>query len=319
MATWKYYDQRKLKIFTLKRFLYVLDYKKKDFDLIVKNKDQHYIKVKKMKRDGINYREIYKPDSQLKSLLKSINKRILAKGHFPTTIHCGPKGRSIVTATKYHKNFTHHVSLDINAFFDKVTMNATNIALKNAGFNERVANIIIQASIEDNRLPQGFPTSSILSALVISISLEDFYKIFDKKMIILSVYADDILLSSNNKEVLTDAEKYIEKNLKSVGLELNKDKRTIGKKGSKFLWLGLQINPWVTIPREKMVRLQKEAYEYKTQGILPNDFKPKKKGDIKKQWKKSVKGKIQFAKMTNRNKLQQKILKNLNSKEFKNI
>jgi hypothetical protein len=308
---WKYYDQRKLNIFTFKRFLYVLGYKNKDFKLIVENKNKHYIKVKKIKRDGINYREIYKPDIHFKQLLKNINKKILTKGHFPTTIHCGPKGRSIMTATKYHKNFNHHISLDINNFFDKVTKNITGEALKNAGFNKCVANLIIQASVEDNRLPQGFPTSSILSALVISLSLIDFYKSFNKNLIILSVYADDILLSSDNHEILINAEKYIEKKLKDIGLELNKDKKVVGKKGSKFLWLGLQINPWVTVPREKMIQLQKDVYRYKTQGILPDSFKPKKKGDVNEQWKKSVRGKIQFAKMTNKNKLQNNILKNI--------
>lgn len=312
MTPWKYIDVKKLDLFTKKKFLFVIKHSNSDFQSIVNNKALYYKKDKKLKSDGVNYREIYMPDYRLKSLLKKVNVKILSSLSFPSFVHCGPQGRSIVTATRPHKNFLHHVSLDVDSFFDSVSKSVTKKSLVKAGFNVCIVDLIIDASVEDNRLPQGFPTSSLLSALVVSQSLEGFYTKFNKDEIVVSVYADDILLSSNDVDLLNLAEGFIKVNLQKVGLSLNDAKKATGKRGEKFQWLGLQIHPWVTLPREKLKRLQRDVYIYKTTGIIPKSFKPRKPTkSIKASWKKSMKGKVQFSQMIAKNHLQSKIKKML--------
>lgn len=304
---WQYLNLSEVTVFTEKNFLYLVDIKKRDFLILKNDKASHYNIVRKLKKDGVRYREIYMPDRELKRLLKKINKKILSLIHFPNYVHCGPRNRSISTAVVGHKDYKYHLSLDIDSFFDNITCNVTKKALSDIGFNDMLVNLITSVAVEDNKLPQGFPTSSLLSALVISRSLNDFYKFHTKGNIKLSVYADDILISSGDQCLLKEAEGYIAKQLKGVGLTLNSNKREIGKKGAKFRWLGLQMHPWVTYPREKLSKLQKDVYRYKMHGILPQDFRQKKKGDLEKQWKESINGKVQFAKMISSNKLQDKI------------
>ncbi|MCW3110920.1 MAG: Retron-type RNA-directed polymerase [Segetibacter sp.] len=307
--SWQYNNSTKLpRIYTKKSFLYLVGIKNKDFIHLIERKDLHYKKDRKIKSDGLRFREIYKPDRSLKFLLKKISRRYLSKLNYPPFAHCGPLGRSILTACKGHNKFTYHISLDIDCFFDKVSKEVTENILIKVGVRKVVAKLITDIAVENNQLPQGFPTSSLLSTLVISFVLQDFYSNFEKSKILLSVYADDILISSDDEIIVAAAEEFITEKLKGVGLSLN-SKKDIGKNGSRFRWLGLQIYPWVTIPRENLKKLQKEVYTHKILGIIPKDFKPKRKGILKNQWKQSVKGKIAFAQSINSNKLLKRISK----------
>jgi hypothetical protein len=308
--SWHYCKSKEFpKIFTEKGFFFVIKIKKKDFYKFCNNKNNFYKKEKIIKKDGIRYREIYKPNIELKKILQKINKKYLSKIDFPFFIHCGPKGRSIVTAAKKHNIYNYHLSLDIDSFFDNIKKDTLKNTLEKIGLNRNIINLICDISIEDDKAPQGFPTSPLLSALVISVALENFYSFFNKEEILLSVYADDILISSNNKNKLNEAEIYIKEQFKLVGLSLNSTKREFGQKGTSFKWLGLQIHPWVSIPRRNLVILQKQVYEYKNKNIIPNDFKSKKTGNRKEKFEQHIKGKLLFIKSVNKNKLTDKIAK----------
>ena len=179
-----------------------------------------------------------------------------------------------------------------------------------------MAAAILEASVEDNRLPQGFPTSPVLAALTISYVLQDFYQSFANDKILLSVYADDILLSSNDEALIWTAKKYIASKLKSVGLSLN-SKESYAKNGQQFTWLSLQVYPWVTLPRKVQLALEKRVYEYKTYGIVPTDFVPKKplkkNQSLASAWEESLKGRAVFFKSVSTNRVTDKALGRLKS------
>lgn len=307
--SWQYHTKDFPSVYTERSFLFLIGFKKKDFLEIITNKASYYTKIKKAKKDPAQYREIYSPSIELKNLLKRINKRFLSKIKYPAFIHCGPKGRSILTAAKGHRDYGYHLSLDIEAFFDRITAETAIKSLARAGIHKSVSATIIAAAIEDDRLPQGFPTSACLSALVISTVLEDFQEKIGRN-ILFSIYADDILISADTKELVFQAKELIVERISKIGLKLN-DKEFFAKKGEKFTWLGLNIHPWVHIPREKLIELQKAVYEYKSSGVVPMDYKPKGTENIRKQWRKSVRGKILFAKYINHNRLMDKTLKGL--------
>lgn len=308
---WRYRNHEFPEVYTPKKFCYAIGTRETDFRRVSSMKSLHYKKEQKLKSDGIRYRDIYKPDYELKSILKRINRKYLSKLNFPPFVHCGPKGRSIITATRGHNRFRYHLSLDIDSFFDRVSMAAVSGALNRIGIVRKVTETVISACVEDNRLPQGFPTSPLLSALVLSCSLEGFYVEAIRGEVLLSIYADDILVSANSTQLLNEAKEFIENKIGSIGLSLNPVKEQFGEMGKKFSWLGLNIHPWASIPREKLLSLQKEVYEYKLTGEIPVGFKPKKRGNPKKLWRKSVKGKVVFARSINKNKLVSKTLRTL--------
>ncbi len=270
---------------------------------MLKNKGNFYSKEKVFKKNGIDFREIYRPKADLKLLLKKVNKKYLSGFNFPSFVHCGPAKKSIVTAAKGHEKFNHHISLDIIAFFDRVTKDTVEKTLRERGVKKNVIKTLTDLVVEDNRLPQGFPTSPLLSAMVISCALKSFCNMFPRENILLSVYADDLLLSSEDLKLLKSAEEYIKEKLSLLGLVLNDSKKIAGKKGSRFTWLGLQIHPWINLPRKNLQDLQKKAHLYRTKKIIPNDFKrdKNKKTKTKTQWKESMRGKITFARYINGN------------------
>ena len=301
------------KIYTEKSFLYLVNSKKVTVNKLTQDKGAYYTKVKKIKKDRVSFREIYKPKKELKIVLKKINRKYLSRFMFLPFIHCGPKGRSIVTAARSHNKYNFHLSLDIESFFDRITVPVTTNVLLQKGVHKNIVKIITNLCCEDNKLPQGFPTSSLLSALVLDSIFSDFYKKFNKREIMISIYADDILLSSNDTGFLEEAETYIKEILVTVGLTLNDLKRDLGRKGSKFYWLGLQLHPWISFSRKYLTNLQREVYRFKTEGILPEGFKPKKpkKTSLLKQWEEATLGRIVFIKSIQSNKLVNKIERDL--------
>ncbi len=301
------------RVFTEKALLYLVGIKRKDFQELTANKSLFYKVDKEPKKDG-SFREIYKPHWKLKILLRKLNNRVLSRLSLPEFVHCGPAGKSIVSAARGHSNFQYHLSLDVKSFFDSVSEETTSDTLRNVGINKEVTATLIKACVENNRLPQGFPTSPFLAALIISYTLQDFYLSFDRESIFLSIYADDMLLSSNNEKLIWEAKKYIQDRIKKAGLQLN-TKESFARNGEQFTWLSLKIYPWVTLPRVEQLVLEKKIYDYKMTGVVPPDFVPKKplkKGqNLRDVWEESLKGKVVFARSISHNQLMNKALKNL--------
>lgn len=318
---WVYRTALFPRVFTEKAFLYLIGTKRREFLELTGNKSLFYKIDKEPKKSG-GFREIYKPRWKLKVLLRKINSRILSRLNFPDFVHCGPSGKSIVTAAKKHNKFEFHLSLDIKSFFDKVSEKTTSGILRKIGVNKEITQTIVKAAVENDRLPQGFPTSPLLATLVVSYILQNFYSVFDREKMLISVYADDILVSSDDEEMIWGAKKYIEEEINNVGLKLN-SKECFAKNGEQFTWLSLRIYPWVTLPRKELLSIEKVIYEYKETGVVPPDFKPKKLPkkpyDIRELWEESIKGKIVFAKSVSHTKLADKTLKKLDPIKAKKI
>lgn len=301
------------RVFTEKALLYLVGTKRREFLELTENKSLFYKIDKEPKKNG-GFRDIYKPHWRLKILLRKINSRVLSKLNFPDFVHCGPSGRSIVTAARGHNKFKFHLSLDIKSFFDKVSEKTTSDILRKIGVNKEITTTIVRVAVEHDRLPQGFPTSPLLATLVVSYVLQDFHSAFDRKKMLISIYADDILISSDDEEMIWRAKKYIEDEIDNVGLSLN-TKECFAKNGEQFTWLSLQVYPWVTLPRKELLSIEKIIYKYKETGIVPLDFRPKKiprkPYDIRELWEESIKGKVIFAKSVSHTKLADKTLRKL--------
>ncbi len=83
---WQYRTRDFPQIYTPKSFFFLTKIKPRVYFEIVSNKSAHYQKEKKLKSDGIRFREIYKPDYVLKTVLKNVNKKYISKINFPRFI-----------------------------------------------------------------------------------------------------------------------------------------------------------------------------------------------------------------------------------------
>lgn len=309
LMTWNYRRTKIARVFTARHFLHLIRYKKKLFEKTIGEKEGSYTTYLKKKKAG-GYREIFVPNQQLKRLQQAVHKNILQEINFALFVHCGPRGRGVSSAIKGHERYKCHQSLDIEGFFDNVTPNSLRVALKRVGFNAKIISLIVTVASTRNKLPQGFPTSALLSALVMNVALEDFYKIFGPRGVLLSAYSDDLLLSSDDMSAIVDAKKYIEEKLARFALKLN-SKGSPAKNGKDFSWLGLRVYPRAVVPKKVLRELERALYRYKVYGEVPAALPPQSKENTRKIWESKLRGKVVYAESVSKNQLVGKARKHL--------
>ena len=212
--------------------------------------EDRYTVFKIPKASG-GFRTLEAPDAELKSLQIDI-KNFLQKDckllcH--NAVHSYVKGRNCKTAIEAHQaKHTHwFLKLDIKNFFDncndtKLFEMLTHIyplcnLYYDCGYQlERM----IKACMYHGALPQGAPTSPILSNLFLlqaDVLLTDMYK-----EMCYTRYADDILISSTKEMQWKDIETEINFVLEQYGLELKTAKTRYGSNHGSNWNLGLMYN-----------------------------------------------------------------------------
>ena len=211
------------------------------------------------KRNG-GTRQIAAPYPSLLFIQKWIYKNILlpttnlqesAKGFIP--------GLSIVDNASPHLNHKQILKMDIKDFFPSIKINRIVKIFKKLGYYNRIAYTLASLCCKDRCLPQGAPTSPILSNIVmrhIDARIAGLAKHFN---ITYTRYADDLTFSGECIPV--NFIKYITSIIEEGGFIINSNKtRLIGKNARKII-TGVSITSGkVTIPKYLKRRLRQEAY-----------------------------------------------------------
>lgn len=203
-------------------------------------------------------------------------KKLLDKIPVSPFTHAYVKGRSTITSCLPHVGKKFILKLDIKSFFECITHKNLTANL----FEGDAANYIFN-SIEHDRLdvkdkvvklfeelrkwcflprteypdgeyflPQGFITSPVISNIYMiktDWGIAKFvYKHYQAEY---TRYADDILISSDSKEILSKGVEAIETFLKTVFLKLNKRKTRFMRNGTPKKALGLSFEKKLNVPR----------------------------------------------------------------------
>jgi len=148
----------------------------------------------------------------------------------PYFYHLKPGGH--VAAVKSHLNDKFFTRADLRKFFNHVTRKKLTRSLGGIGIAyESVLYIVENSTVLDEEaskrhVPFGFVQSPLLATLALHKSaLGRFLKKVAKSgTITLSVYMDDILLSSNSKDELHDAIKELQQACSSANFSINSEK-----------------------------------------------------------------------------------------------
>ncbi len=117
--------------------------------------------------------------------------------------HAFRQGFSIVTNAKVHRNRRYVLNLDLKDFFPSLNFGRVRgFFLKNNAFllSPKAATIIAQIACHNGRLPQGSPCSPVLSELLTHFLDIRLATLARKYQCTYSRYADDLTLSTNQKE-----------------------------------------------------------------------------------------------------------------------
>jgi len=241
--------------------------------------DSYYISFDIPKKNG-GIRHIHAPISDLKIIQKKLSEALwehqetiwAEKGINPNISHAFEKGKSIISNAKIHRNKRLLLNVDLENFFDSFHFGRVRGYFnKNNDFQLpiEVATVIAQLSCYNGSLPQGAPSSPIITNYICQIFDFRVLAIAKRFKLDYTRYADDLTFSTNNRAFIDTQEDFhreLTKIIESAGFRINKDKTRLQYKDSKQEVTGLVVNKKLSVDREYCRKTKAMAFNLYKQG-----------------------------------------------------
>jgi retron-type reverse transcriptase len=206
--------------------------------------------VKIPKKNG-GFRYIYIPSDSLKEKLQSLLpaiKNLYDKYKKVDCDHAFYQGRNSVTNAQAHIKHCYVLSLDIKNFFESVT---------NQHLKKYLPTHILELTLVNNKLPQGFPTSPYLSNIAMIPFDEQLVQELNKinPNIVYTRYADDLTFSFGdikNKDLIITV---VIQLLRLYKFKLNKSKMKFQDKcNGRAIITGVGVSTTAVYPTRKTLK-----------------------------------------------------------------
>lgn len=247
--------------------------------LYIKMVDSYYTTFEIPKKKG-GVRRINAPTGNLKSVQKKLANalwkyqlEIWNEGNIkPNISHGFEKKKSIITNATIHRNKRYVLNIDLEKFFDSFHFGRVKgFFEKNRNFllPGEVATAIAQLTCFNGVLPQGAPTSPILTNLICQILDYRLLKIAKKYKLDYTRYADDLTFSTNNKDFIEFKDEFlleIQKEIEHAGFRINDNKTRLFYKDSRQTVTGLVVNKKINVGQEYYRATKAMAHALYTKG-----------------------------------------------------
>lgn len=227
---------------------------------------KHYHSVRIPKNNKGDYRELNVPDEFLKAVQRRIADKLLS--HAPISPHATaycPGGSTLANA-KPHVNKNMLLKLDIHHFFDNILYTAIKEkAFPAADYSEPIRILLTLLCIRKDALPQGAPTSPVISNIIMGDFDDTVGRWCDTRGIAYTRYCDDMTFSGDfdSREVID----LVRKELRKMGLFLN-DKKTVQVvRGQRQSVTGIVVNEGLSVPSAYRKKLRQEIYYCRKFGV----------------------------------------------------
>ena len=251
--------------------------------LYVKKTDSYYMQFEIPKKSGES-RMINAPTGALKSVQKRIlfalEKMTNDESVYKTNIsHAFQKKRSIITNAKIHRNKKMVMNFDLNDFFGSFHFGRVcGFFQKNKHFKlpYEVAVAITQLVCFNGALPQGAPTSPMITNLISQIMDVKLLKLAKKYKLDFTRYADDLTFSTNDKKFLEKYDEFheqLKRTISFLGFEINETKTRLQFCDSHQAVTGLVVNKKVQVPRNYYKKVRAMAHSLYKNGSYTIDGK----------------------------------------------
>lgn len=164
--------------------------------------------------------------------------------------------KNILTNADIHRNKRFVLNLDLENFFDSFHFGRVRgYFLKNRYFllNKDIATLVAQLACYGGKLPQGAPSSPIITNLICSIFDYRIWKIARKYHLDYTRYADDLSFSTNEKRFIEKRKDFLKDVITEIGksgFALNISKTRFQLKWSRQMVTGIVVNSKLNTPRE---------------------------------------------------------------------
>ena len=179
----------------------------------------------------------------------------------PVLSHAFEKGKSIITNSQIHRNKKYILNIDLKDFFGSFNFGRVRgffIKDRDFGISPEIATVIAQIACYQGKLPQGAPSSPIITNLITRILDYRIVKIAKKYRFTYSRYADDMTfstnreLNSNKLRASKELENFLaelEELIISSGFEINPKKTRLSNNMQRQEVTGLFVNKKIRVKR----------------------------------------------------------------------
>lgn len=255
-------------------------------------------------------RLITAPHGPLLTVQKKLAKLLTEIYNPPIGVHGFTSGKSIVTNAKPHVKKRTILNVDLEDYFPSIT-DKRIIGLLRAkpfNFNNKVASTIVGIVCYQGKLPQGAPTSPVLSNMI-SLRLDNhLLKLCHDLRVTYSRYADDITISTSSK-LLPDDIATIDKSgtvvlshsfkdiIKRNNFTINAQKTRISSDNQSKLVTGIKVNARLNVDAKYISELRAMIHAAKKHGLpAAQNYYDEKFNGHGKNYENVLRGKLEYLK-----------------------
>jgi retron-type reverse transcriptase len=207
-----------------------------------------------LKKNG-TARKIRAPHPYLKIIQQCVNFILASKFNSHHTSHGFLLGKSILTNARTHVGKGYVLNVDIKDFFHTISFRRVKTVLGMHPFNlsgerEEIAFILSNLCCNRGVLPQGAPSSPILTNIVCQRLDRKLFQLAKNWKVRYSRYADDISFSCNEDVFKEKFLEELESIIKYEGFDLNPSKTRIQNWKQRQEVTGIIVNRKINVNRE---------------------------------------------------------------------
>jgi len=232
--------------------------------VVSKHSDSYYREFKVNKKNGVGYRIINEPLPNLKRVQYWILFNILSKIHISPYAKAYVSKRGLKQNLRFHRNQKMVLNVDIKNFFPSISC----VIFINLGYSNTLSKYLAKLCLLNDTLPQGAPTSPIISNIVMLYFDEQVSSFAKQNKINYTRYADDITFSGNFDE--QNVIEFVERILLHYNFSLNENKTTLMYDFQRQVVTGVVVNEVIQLSKEQRKRLRLVLHYLKQNGL--NDF-----------------------------------------------
>lgn len=217
------------------------------------------------KRTG-GSRLLYSPNLRLKLVQKLLLRRLFARLKVHPACKGFRRGESTLSHAQLHVGKAVVVRIDIKDFFWKTRQDRLYRYFRTIGWDHESVRLLQMLCTKRGGLPQGAPTSPILSNLVNYRMDARLTGLAGKSKATYSRYADDLIFSfsEDNRRFIRGVLRRVVSILNDFGYRINRKKLQIMRQHNRQIVTGLVVNQKVQLPRKTRRWLRAVEHHIKT-------------------------------------------------------
>lgn len=232
----------------------------------ISNRIESNYKVYKIKKHNGKYRTIYSPNPLLKSIQRNILKNILNNKKISKYAKAYHKNISLKDNAMPHLNKKIVLKLDIIDFFENIEYPTIyRYCFNEIYFPKSVGHLLTTLCTYESRLPQGAPTSSYISNLVMNDFDNTIGEYCEQNNISYTRYSDDMTFSGdfNPSKLIT----IVRKELYKLGLKINNKKIHVINNSQQQNVTGIIVNKKIQVSSSYRNKIRQIIYYIKKYGL----------------------------------------------------